>query len=386
MGSFEVNLNRRQVLEHQPVEVMSIGVQIRQQESEVDRIRMKRVTLGQTAELGLVLFIDKEISSKGDFSTPVLSVFVSAFPGGHEILRSSQALSQIDGVFEREKIEVPFIGRMKTCDPPNFLVEVLVSDLSTAGLVSRRQLDQIKSGSWCERIVGVRTSQLSQLMVILKLDHEALGSNWSTLVPHVPESSGSSKASKEQVNLIREKGCSVLEKLVICSEYLLVVSNESKNRDSGWCRLAYVRCCPETSVLEEQVYFIGNMDQVVDPKNLSMHAIQACDLIGKVRLHEAVPVPPVKFFFAFSPFAFREFWQATSIFAYIGSLVRCQGFCFHRRMSQARFASFHSETALSCASCLCRQRRADRKCSHLSSTQILQGAGSGSDDLVAGRP
>ena len=39
------------------------------------------------------------------------------------------------------------------------------------------------------------------------------------------------------------------------------------------------------------------MDQVVDPTNLSMHAVQACDL----RLDEIVPESPVEFFVAFSP-------------------------------------------------------------------------------------
>ena len=45
---------------------------------------------------------------------------------------SNQATSQITGVFERKRVEVPFIGRMKTCDPLNFLVEVVVSDLPRA--------------------------------------------------------------------------------------------------------------------------------------------------------------------------------------------------------------------------------------------------------------
>ena len=110
MGSFEVILNRREVIEHRHVEVMPIGVRIRRQESEVHRNRMKRVICGRTAGLEVFPFIQKNISSKGNFSTPVPSILISAFPGGHEILRSSQALSQISGVFERKKVEVPFIG------------------------------------------------------------------------------------------------------------------------------------------------------------------------------------------------------------------------------------------------------------------------------------
>ena len=47
MGKFEVILNRREVLEHRHVEVMSMGVAIGGQESEVDSIWMKPVTCGQ---------------------------------------------------------------------------------------------------------------------------------------------------------------------------------------------------------------------------------------------------------------------------------------------------------------------------------------------------
>ena len=70
-------------------------------------------------------------------------------------------------------------------------------------------------------------------MIFLQLDHEVLGSNRGTLAPLEAESSGTSKASKlvsskEQVNLIREKECSVwqqvwlrvqMERILICCDY-----------------------------------------------------------------------------------------------------------------------------------------------------------------------
>ena len=43
------------------------------------------------------------------------------------------------------------------------------------------------------------------------------------------------------------------------------------------------------------------MDQVVDPTNLSMHEVQACDLVGQVGLDKIVPESPVQFFVALSP-------------------------------------------------------------------------------------
>ena len=74
------------------------------------------------------MFIDKDISSKGNFLTPVSSIFVSVLERGHEILQSTQVSSQISGVSERKKVEVRFICRMKTCNPSNYLFEVVVSD------------------------------------------------------------------------------------------------------------------------------------------------------------------------------------------------------------------------------------------------------------------
>ena len=154
MGSFEVIVNRREVLEHRHVEVMSIGVRIRRQESLVDRIQMKRVTCGRTVGLELLPFMDKDISSKGNLSTPIRSIFVSAFKRGHEILRSTQGSSQISSVFDRKKVEGRFIGQMETCDPSIFLVKFVVSDVSRASLVNLRQLDRIDWGPWCDRICG----------------------------------------------------------------------------------------------------------------------------------------------------------------------------------------------------------------------------------------
>ena len=104
---------------------------------------------------------------------PVLSVVSSPFPGGHGILQRSLALNQIGGVFEKKKVQVPFVGRMKACDPPNFVV--VVSDLHRTGLINCRQMDQIDCGAWCDRIVGVQTSGLSESSIFLKLDNEVLG-------------------------------------------------------------------------------------------------------------------------------------------------------------------------------------------------------------------
>ena len=122
---------------------------------------MERVARGRAARLELLLFIENDIPSKGDFSAPIPSVFVSAFERGHEILRSTQTSGQISGVFEKENVEVLLIGRMEAGNSSNFLIEVVVPDLSRASLVDRRHLNPIDWGSWCDRFVGLRTSRLS---------------------------------------------------------------------------------------------------------------------------------------------------------------------------------------------------------------------------------
>ena len=154
MGSLVVGLTPREVLEHRQVELMSVSVGIRQQESLVNRIPMKRVARGQTAGLELLSLSDINISSKRNFSTPVLPVFISAFPGGHEILRSSQASSQIGGVFERKKVDVPFVGRWKTCDLSEiFLTHQLVQGL-TFPKERHRARNVCTNGVYCTARVG----------------------------------------------------------------------------------------------------------------------------------------------------------------------------------------------------------------------------------------
>ena len=141
MGSFEVIMDRREVLEHRYIEVVLVDVSIRRQEPLVERVRVERVARGLTAGFELLPFIDENIPSERDLSAPMLSILVSALERGHEIFQSTQTPSQISGVRERKKVDVLLIGRMKTGNSSNFLIEVVVPDLSRASLVNRRQLN-----------------------------------------------------------------------------------------------------------------------------------------------------------------------------------------------------------------------------------------------------
>ena len=110
MGSLEVIVHRRGLLEHRYVEVMFVDGRTRRQEPVVGRIGVERVARGRTAGLELLLSILKDIPLKGNRSTPILSIFVSAFERRLEILRSTQTSSQISGVFKMKKVDVRFIG------------------------------------------------------------------------------------------------------------------------------------------------------------------------------------------------------------------------------------------------------------------------------------
>ena len=58
------------------------------------------------------------------------------------------------------------------------------------------------------------------------------------------------------------------------------------------------------------------MDQVLDPANLSMHAIQMCSLPGQVVLHEVVPELPVNLGIPLVA------WCAARGFTFVGGCVR----------------------------------------------------------------
>ena len=112
MGSLEVGLNRREELEHRHIEVVSINVRIWRQEPVVERIRVKRITRGRTSGFELFSFVDIGISSIGNQAAAIMPmVVIPTFPGGHEVLRSSQTSGKISTIFEEKKADIPFVGR-----------------------------------------------------------------------------------------------------------------------------------------------------------------------------------------------------------------------------------------------------------------------------------
>ena len=161
MGRFEVVMDRREVLEERDVKGVPIDVRIRRRKSVVERVRVERVTRGRIAGLELLPVIGVNISSEFDCSTPTSSGLISAFKGGHEVFRGTQASNQISGVHERKEVDVLLTGRVKARNSSNFLIEVVVSDLSGSSLVNRRQLDKVDGGTWCDGVVRIRSGRFS---------------------------------------------------------------------------------------------------------------------------------------------------------------------------------------------------------------------------------
>ena len=111
MGSLEVGLNQREELEHRHIEVVFINVRIWRHEPVVERIRVNRVTRGRTAGFELFSFVDIHISLIGNQWALVMpTVVIPTFPGGHEVLGSSETSGKIFTIFERKKA-IPFVGR-----------------------------------------------------------------------------------------------------------------------------------------------------------------------------------------------------------------------------------------------------------------------------------
>ena len=66
MGSFEIVMDRREVLEERAVKVVPIDVRIRWRKPVVHRVRVERVTRGPVAGLELIPFIGENIPSEFD--------------------------------------------------------------------------------------------------------------------------------------------------------------------------------------------------------------------------------------------------------------------------------------------------------------------------------
>ena len=192
MGSLEIIMDRREVLEERDVDVVLIGVRLCRQKQLVDGVRVERVTRKRVGGLNLLPFISIDIPSELDRSTPTSSTFVSGLEGGHEIFRGTHASNQIGGVHERKEVDILLTGRVKGGNSSDCLIEVVVSEPSGSSLVNRRQLDRVDGGTWCGGVVRIGFGLFSESKVLLELDCKVLCSMWGAPISLIPKSRGAS--------------------------------------------------------------------------------------------------------------------------------------------------------------------------------------------------
>ena len=192
MGSLEITMDRREVLEERDVEVVLIGIRLCRQKPVVDGVRVERVTRRRVGGLHLLPFISIDIPLELDRSTSTLSTFISVLEGGHEVFRGTHAYNQIGGVHERKQVDILLTGRVKGSNLSDCPIEVVVSKPSRSSLVNRRQLDKVDGGAWCEGVVRIGFGLFSESKVLLELDCKVLCSTWSAPISLIPKSRGAS--------------------------------------------------------------------------------------------------------------------------------------------------------------------------------------------------
>ena len=153
---------------------------------------MERFSRRRVVGLDILPFISVDIPSELDRSTPTLYILVSGFEGGHEVFRGTHASNQIGSVHERKEVDVLLTGRMKASNSSDFLIEVVVSELSRSCLVNRRQLDKVDGGTWCDGVVRIGFGLFSKSKILLELDYQVLCSMWSAPISFLPKSRGTS--------------------------------------------------------------------------------------------------------------------------------------------------------------------------------------------------
>ena len=192
MGSLEIIMDRRDVLEERGVEVVLIGTRLCRQKPVVDRVRVERVTRTRVSGLDLLLFIRIDIPSELDRSTPTSSTFVSGLEGGHEVFRGTHASNQISGVHERKEVDILLTGRVKGNHSSDCLIQIVVSEPSGSSLVNCRQLDKVDGGTWCDGVVRIGFGLLAESKVLQELGCKVLCSMWGAATSLRPKSRGAS--------------------------------------------------------------------------------------------------------------------------------------------------------------------------------------------------
>ena len=195
---------------------------------------------------------------------------------------------------------------MKGSNSSDRLIEVVVPEPSGSRAVDRRQLDKVDGGAWCDGVVRIGFNLFSESKVLLELDRKVLCSMWSATIPLIPKSRGASKAAqlvlaKKQIDFVRKKGGSIFEEPVGRLANLLKITDNSHDRNGNGSFSSHPFVGPEASIFEDQVDSISNVYQVVDSRDLSMHAVESSNLTRQGIFGEALSESPIELFIITSP-------------------------------------------------------------------------------------
>ena len=125
-------------------------------------------------------------------------------------------------------------------------------------------------------------------------------------MPLIPKSRGASKAAqlvsaKKQIDFVRKEGGSIFKEPVVRLANLLKITDNSHDRNGNGSFSSHPFVGPEASIFEDQVDSIGNVYQVVDTRDLSMHAVESSNLTWQGMFGEALSESPIELFIIMSP-------------------------------------------------------------------------------------
>ena len=100
----------------------------------------------------------------------------------------------------------------------------------------------------------------------------------------------------EQIDFVRKKGGSIFEEPVVRLANLLKITDNSHDRNGNGSFSSHPFVGPEASIFEDQVDSIGNVYQVVDSRDLSMHAVESSNLTRQGIFGEALSESPIELF------------------------------------------------------------------------------------------
>ena len=108
-------------------------------------------------------------------------------------------------------------------------------------------------------------------------------------------------SAKKQIDFVRKEGGSIFEEPVVRLANLLKITDNSHDQNGNGSFSYHPFVGPEASIFEDQVDSIGNVYQVVETRDLSMHAVESSNLTRQGMFSQALSKSPIELFVRMSP-------------------------------------------------------------------------------------